>query len=286
MASAYTLTLRALSALGALLASLHPALADESPFASLYTTELLPKGAMEVEQWATWKHKKPQEQFDQVEGRTEFEYGLSNKFLASLYANYEHTKIAPNGPGAPDGAAEGTKFTGFNAEFIYQVLDPYTKPIGFALYVEPGIGDDARSLEFKLLFQKNFLDDRLIFAANFNLEYEWEHDDALDIWQQASAFEIYLGASYRFAPRWFAGVEFLNENAYEGHIFSGAHAAENAFYFGPTLHYAAPSWWATVGVFAQLPWAGNPADAPGAISHGYLVDAERMRLRLRIGVLL
>jgi hypothetical protein len=274
----------ALSALGALLVASHPASADESPFASIYTTEPLPKGAMEVEQWVTWKHKKAQEQFDQVEARTEIEYGISNRFLASLYANYEHTKIEPEGPGAPDGAFDATKFTRFNAEFIYQVLDPYTKPIGFALYFEPGIGDGARSLEFKLLVQKNFLDDRVIFAANFNLEYEWQHDDTLDIWQRASAFEIYLGASYRFAPGWFAGVEFLNENAYEGHIFSGAHAAENAFYFGPTLHYAAPSWWATLGVFAQLPWAGNPAEASRAISHGYLVDAERIRLRLRIGV--
>src|SRR5258706_10978287 len=101
MASAYTLTLRALSALGALLASLHPALADESPFASIYTTELLPKGAMEAEQCVSWKHKKPQEQLDQFEDTTEFAYGLSTPFLASLYANYYYTKIAPNGPRAP-----------------------------------------------------------------------------------------------------------------------------------------------------------------------------------------
>src|SRR5258706_14530750 len=128
MASAYTLTLRALSALGALLASLRPALADETPFASIYTTELLPKGAMESQQWVSWKHKKPQEQFDQVEGRTEFEYGVSNKFLASLYANYEHTKIGPNGPGAPDGAAEGMKNDASTAEFFYHALDASLKP--------------------------------------------------------------------------------------------------------------------------------------------------------------
>src|SRR5215471_1221692 len=259
-----------------------PAKADESPFASIYTTEVLPQGAKEFEQWLTWKHKKPQEQFDLIEGRSEIEYGFSNRFLGSLYLNYEHSKIEPQGPGAPDDADDTTKFTGVNAEFIYQVLNPITDPFGFALYFEPSIGDGERALEFKLLFQKNFLDDRLILAANLNAEFEWEHDDALGIWEHGSAFEIYLGASYRFAPGWYGGVELLNENGFEGHF---SRAADNAFYFGPTIHYASENWWATLGVFAQLPWAGNPADEPDAISNGYLVDAERMRLRFRLGIL-
>src|SRR6185295_9540298 len=260
-----------------------PARADESPFASIYTTELLPQGAIEIEQWLTWKHKKPEEQFDLLEGRTEIEYGFTNRFLGAFYLNYEHSKIEPKGPGAPDGPDDTTKFTGFNAEFIYQVLNPFTDPLGFALYFEPAIGDGERALEFKLLFQKNFMEDRLILAANLNVELVWAHADALDIWERESAFEIYLGASYRVAPGWFAGVELLNENAFDGHL---KHAVDNAYYFGPTVHYAAENWWATLGVFAQLPWAGNPADEPGAISSGYLVGAERLRARLRIGVTL
>ena len=53
---------------------------------------------------------------------------------------------------------------------------PFTDPFGFALYFEPSIGDGERALEFKLLFQKNFLEDRLIFATNFIFEFEWEHE--------------------------------------------------------------------------------------------------------------
>jgi len=280
--SAATLAFCALSALAALI-PLQPAYADESPFASIYTTELLPQGAVEIEQWLTWKHRKPDEQFDLLEGRTEIEYGFSNRFLGAFYLNYEHSKIEPKGPGAPDGPDDTTKFTGVNAEFIYQVLNPLTDPIGFGLYFEPSIGDDERALEFKLLFQKNFMEDRLILAANLNLELEWEHDDVLDEWEPASAFEIYLGIAYQFAPGWFGGVEFLNENGFEDHL---KHAVDNAFYFGPTIHYGSQRWWATLGVFAQLPWAGNPADDPAALSHGYLVGAERLRARLRIGVTL
>jgi len=276
------LALCALTALAAFI-PLRGAHADESPFANIYTTEVLPQGAWEVEQWLTWKHKKPQEKFDLLQGRTEIEYGFTNRLLGAFYLNYEHSKITPEGPGAPDGPDDTTKFTGVNAEFIYQVLNPFTDPLGFALYFEPAIGDGERALEFKLLFQKNFMEDRLVLAANINLELEWAHDDALNEWERESGLEFYLGVSYRFAPNWFAGVELLNENGFGGHL---EHAEKNAFYFGPTIHYATENWWATLGVFSQLPWAGNPADEPGAISHGYLVGEERMRMRFRLGILL
>ena len=269
----------------ALLGGVLPARADETPFASIYTTEMMLQGAMEIEQWLTWTNSKPDERFDEVEGRTEIEYGVTNKFLLSLYANYRRTKIVPLGPGAPDGPEDTTRFTGFSAEAIYQVLNPYTDPFGFALYLEPAIGAGERALEAKLLFQKNFLDDRLVFAANINIEYVWAHDVAAGILDHETALEFYLGASYRFAPGWFGGVEFLNENGYSGHLlFDDAHAETNAFYFGPALHYAAQGWWATLAVYEQLPWAGNPAHDPGAISHGLLVGAERLRLRFRVGV--
>ncbi|HMI96285.1 MAG TPA: DUF6662 family protein [Micropepsaceae bacterium] len=269
----------------AIIGAATPARADESPFASIYTAEILPQGGMEIEQWATWASSKPDEQFDEVAGRTEVEYGITNRFQLALYANYSWTKIVPKGPGAPDGPVDTTRFNGFSAEAIYQVLNPYTDPFGFALYLEPAIGPGERALEAKLLFQKNFLDDQLIFAANVNLEYVWGHDVAAGIWDHETALEFYLGVSYRFAPGWFGGVELLNENGYSGHFgFDAAHPKSNAFYFGPAFHYATETWWATLAVYEQLPWAGNPAHDPGAVSHGLLVGAERLRVRFRLGI--
>lgn len=259
-----------------------PAWADESPFSHIYTAEVLPQGAMEIEQWATWAWQKPQERFYQLKGRTEFEYGVTSRFQIAGYLNYARTSITPQGPGAPDGAENETEFEAVSLEGIYQVLDPYTQPLGLALYFEPAIGADERELEFKLLLQKNLLEDRLILAANINLEYEWEREPGG--WEHASALEFYLGASYRVAPGWFAGVEFLNENAYDGHILGTAHAETNAYFAGPTLHYATENWWATLAVLTQLPWGGNPGGGAGALSHGYLTGEERMRLRLRIGI--
>ena len=270
---------------GLMLAGGTSAKADESPFASIYTTELLPQNGKEIEQWATWATSKPDEDFDEVKGRTEFEYGITNRFQLALYANYSWTRVVPTGPGAPDSPVDTTRFNGFSAEAIYQVLNPFTDDFGFALYVEPEIGAGERGIEGKLLFQKNFMEDRLILAANVNFEWEWEHDVAAGDWEHESALEFYLGASYRFAPGWYGGVELLNENGYEGHLlFDHAHAETNAFYFGPALHYGNERWWATLAVYQQLPWAGNPAHDFGAVSHGLLVEAERFRVRFRLGV--
>lgn len=270
-----------LSLTGSVLAFL-PARADESPFGYVYTSEVLPPGAMEIEQWGTWAWNKPEEDFSQFKGRTEFEYGITNRFQIAAYLNYADSKIVPRGAGAPDDASDEFEFESVSFEGIYQVLSPYLDPVGLAFYVEPAIGKDERELEFKALLQKNFLEDRLILAANLILEYEWEreHGD----WEHESAFEISLGASYRFAPGWFAGAEFLNENGYEGHILGGAKAETNAYFAGPTLHYAAEKWWATASLLAQLPWAGNPAGDPGAVTDDYLTGKERWRFRMRIGI--
>ena len=223
-----------------------------------------------------------QERYYRLQGRTELEYGVSDRFQVALYASYSRTKIVPNGPGAPGSPENSFLFDGISGEAIYQVLNPYTAPVGLALYFEPSIGRGTRALEFKALLQKNLLEDRLILAANLNLEYEWERDAG--VWEHGSALEFYLGASYRFAPGWFGGLEFLNENAYSGHILSGASAQTSAFYFGPTLHYASQGWWATLAFLPQLPIAGNPGGGAGAVSHGYVTEEERMRMRLRIGV--
>ncbi len=72
--------------------------AEESQFGYVYTTDLLPQGAKEVEQWMTWRHQKIGGSFDEVEGRTEVEYGLTDKLQVAMYANYTWTQAFHNGP--------------------------------------------------------------------------------------------------------------------------------------------------------------------------------------------
>jgi hypothetical protein len=121
--------------------------ADETPFASIYTTETKTQGEAELEQWVTRASSKPDERFNEVVGQTEVEYGITNRLQLALYANYSWTRNIPHGPGAPDGPVDTTRFNGFSAEAIYQLLDPGTDPFGFALYLEPAMGTGERRLK-------------------------------------------------------------------------------------------------------------------------------------------
>src|SRR5258708_4606701 len=129
------------------------ALAEESMFAFVYTTDLLPQGAKEVEQWMTWRHQKIGGTYDQLEGRTEFEYGLTDRLQVALYLNYNWTQAYHNGPfGAttppeqfadyyprPADRFNQTRFVGVSRESIYRLLRPYTDVFGLALYPTPPI---------------------------------------------------------------------------------------------------------------------------------------------------
>ena len=132
--------------------------ADEPLFGFVYTTDLLPQGGKEIEEWASWRHQKNSGYFDELEGRTEFEYGLTDRLQVALYANYNWTQAYHNGPfGAttppeqfsdyvvgPDDHFNASRFVGVSGELIYRILSPYTDAFGLALYTEPTVGQNFR----------------------------------------------------------------------------------------------------------------------------------------------
>jgi hypothetical protein len=292
-----------LAALGAVtLASFSPAPAEESQFGYVYTTDLLPHGAKELEQWATWRHQKIGGYFDQIDARSEFEYGLADNLQTAIYANYAWSRAYHNGPfGAttppepfsydipgPDDHYHATRFVGVSGEIIYRVLSPYTDALGVAFYEEPTVGPGFYELETKLILQKNFLDDRLIFA--FNYTYAPELRNVSDTaggpksWQEETDTNAYLAESFRFRANWSAGFEFLNEREYNSYNFS--HATNSGFFLGPSFHYGGKKFFVTATFLEQLPWAGTHADTvPGAISGGrdFDNDFEKYRVRIKVG---
>ena len=180
-----------------------PAFADETPFAAIYTTDLLPAGGMEVEQWLTVENGRPFESWHNVAGRTEFEYGVTNRLQLALYANYDYRRVRPFDVRADDARETDLHVKSVSGEAIYRLLSSYAHPIGLALYVEPAIGPDFREIEAKLLIDKRFLDDRLVIAANPIVEYEWERE--ADGWHKNTELQLLAGAAYRLAPGWFGG---------------------------------------------------------------------------------
>jgi hypothetical protein len=275
--------------------------AEEAMFGYVYTTDLLPQGGKEVEQWMTWRHQKNGGQYDQIENRTEFEYGLTDRLQVGLYANYNWTQAFHNGPfGAttppeqfsdfqvgPDDHFNAARFVGVSGEAIYRILSPYTDAFGLAVYTEPTIGQNFREIENRLILQKNFFDDLLTIAFNFTYAPEWRHlvaDDGSVSWQEETDVNFGLAASYRFIENWSAGVEFLNEREFNS--FSFNHESNSGYFLGPVVHYGGERWFLTATALWQLPWAGAHTDTvPGALVDGYIVDNdfEKFRLRIKIG---
>jgi len=277
--------------------------AEESQFGYVYTTDLLPQGAKEIEQWATWRHQKVAGYFDQVDGRTSFEYGLTDRLQVAFYANYVWSRAFHNGPfeettppeplsydrPGPDDHYNARRFVGFSAEAIYRLLSPYTDPLGVAVYVEPTVGPQFRELETKLILQKNFMDDRLVTAFNLTYAPEWRYDivdgdPSRKAWGYETDVNANVAASYRFAPNWSAGFELVNEHEYNSFTFSKE--TNNGYFFGPVIHYGGKKFFLTATFLEQLPWATEHADTvPGAIvgRRVYDNDFERYRLRVRAG---
>jgi hypothetical protein len=278
------------------------ACADEPLFGFVYTTDLLPQGGKEIEQWLTWRHQKNSGYYDQLEARTEVEYGLTDRLQVALYANYNWTQAYHNGPfGAttppeqfsdyvvgPDDHFNAARFIGVSGEAIYRVLSPYTDPIGLALYTEPTVGKNFFESENRIILQKNFLDDLLVIAFNFTYAPEFRYLlDPLDptglgrSWQEETDVNYVFGISYRFIENWSGGFEFLNEHEYNS--FNFTHESNSGYYLGPTLHYGGERFFITLTAVWQMPWATAHSDTvPGALVGGYIGDNDFERFRFRV----
>jgi len=284
------------------LALVPTAFAGESQFGFVNTTDLLPKDEQEIEQWITYKTQKKQGTFNMVEGRTAYEFGVTDNFQLSFYAKYAWTEAYHNGLDGetsppeqfaadspdPDERYNRTQFIGFSVEGIYRILSPYTDRIGLAIYMEPTWGPDFFEMDTKLILQKNFLDDTVTVAFNLTHAPEFRYlrqDDGSKVWQQETDLNLYLGASYRFAANWSLGAELLNEQEYNDYLDFN-HIANNGYFFGPSLHFSSKTFFVTAVLLAQMPWAGSYADTiPGALKDGYLYDQdfERYRARVKMG---
>ena len=257
-----------------------PVRADDQPFLTLDATDIEPELGHELEQNFVWLSGKSGQSFNAVEGESELEYGYSDQIQLAAAVAYDWTRqrdhTLPLGP-----AVSGTAIDGVSGEAIYQALNVYFDPIGLGVLVAPGVGRNARSIETKLLLQKNFFNDRLRAVVNLGGEIGSERDAGA--WSDVSALTVGAGIAYNITWEWSAAIEFNAEHDFDGLLLNGrAIPTASNFYAGPTIQYVAHPWTASVGVQTQLPWASDATHAPGALDRGYLADAERLRIAVRI----
>lgn len=266
--------------------------ADENNWGYVYGADTLPKGQSELYLWATDRRHKESGKYNAQDYQLELEHGFTDSVQGSVYvlgSSHSIKGSAPldeNGdPEYPDNNRSG--LTGVKASLKWNLLSTYKDPIGLALYIEPGYNNrfkisgekqDEYSLEAKLILQKNFLDDTLLWATNLTVEAERrKFEGAGQSWEDELEVEVTSGLSYRFAPNWWAGGEMRYHSEYPDwrHEFDREHYA---IFLGPNIHWGGEKYWATLTYMANI--VGMP-QAEDDIRH--LAEHERREIRLKVG---
>jgi hypothetical protein len=292
-----------------------PASADENLFGYVAGAEPTPRGHEEVYLWLTRRSDKGAGRYAADNLQLEYERGVSDSFAASFAVkgqSIDTSGIRIDGY-VPGDEKYGMKPSGLEASFKYAFLRPALDDVGLAAkfslsydWLDPHSGRDKNkiSAEMKLLTQKYFLDGQVVAAGNLGLEathakrkaianlpvndgtgepLEWPTDPEMEI-----ELSLAGGVAYRFAPGWFVGVEALYQKEFETEVGT----ERWSWQAGPTLHYAAKRWWATVTWFRQLKGGGEKFDAASFNGVAYpgqndpnlhLIEKTRNELRLKVG---
>ena len=252
--------------------------ADEPLFGYMYTTDLQPKGKFEFEQWITDREGQAYGHYHHFDMSSEVEYGVTDNFQIAGYVNYMYLSASQNSVRGltegieipydhdPNTPYNAVRFDGVSIELMYRILSPYLDPIGFSVYLEPEVGTWESGVEFRTIFQKNFLEDQLILDFNAWAEIDHEKSSNLVVpgtpdtdsavpdgsYSTNTYAELDLGASYRVASNWYVGLEIRDHNEYRGVTLSGQNQDHTAFFLGPNVHYAAEHWFFTLSLIRQI----------------------------------
>src|ERR1051325_2221846 len=201
-------------------------------FTFLYEANTSAAQSLEFENWITWRRSSA---FDQVEFRHELEYGVTDRFQASIYlADWAYTD---------DQEQRGFVYSDTAVELIYNVTNPVVDLVGMSIYGELRVGDRLIELESKVIAQKNL--GPLILAYNATLEAVWEGSD---LEEREGEFSQAFGMSYEISPPISAGLELVHEFVFPE--WKDAEQIRNLF-VGPNLSYRRGSWFITATALAQ-----------------------------------
>ncbi|MFT5633294.1 MAG: hypothetical protein ACI9SQ_001008 [Rubritalea sp.] len=294
------------------------ALAEENLWLYTKGTDTRPQGSWEFKLSDISRLGKDSGNYRFDDIRPEIEYGVTDKLTIGAEIMLFNHRYSVDDPelnpmfetqGGAGGKFNKFQFGGFELAAKYNVLSPYKDPIGLSFvaafehrsaYRLDGAEIDQDSFVLQTLVQKNFLDDTLVFA--FNAKTEFERRKAGDVLEEEIAFDISAGVSYRFAPKWFIGIEaryqsdFLNPE--EGGEFEDGYQRSSfdltdfrlgsqfqyGTYVGPTIHYAEQGWWFTAGALYQIKGGGDDSrNAPNNTGGRNWDEHEKWHLGATVG---
>ena len=220
------------------------ALAGARHFTYVYEAVTSAPGSLDVENWVTWSRTNNPPHADEVDFRHEFEFGVTDKFQASVYvADWFY---------AADPGHSGFTYSDSAVELIYNLTNPVVDPLGLAVYEEIRAGDRVFELESKAIIQKDL--GPLILAYNATLEAVWQGAGLQD---RQGEFQQALGISYEISQRVSVGVEMLHEFVFPE--WRDSEHIRNVF-VGPNISFRHQNWFVTVTALAQATDTPDEAD--------------------------
>ena len=248
--------------------------AQDRYFARTYTSNVLPKGAIDIEFWHTSRFGHKSQFFHAQDQRMELEIGLGKKLQTAFYFNRYQARYS-----------EGTDETvttnemGFSNEWKLRLSEPGKNKIGSALYAEWGLkGGDELELETKLIMDKSWGKNLLAFNASieYEREFEWKNNKTRSSTWEAPV-EIDFAYMYNLNIATGIGFEIRNHNEIAKH-----NGWEHSVFFGgPTFNYRGNGWFVLANYLPQL---GNVHKTIYAPYSKVLDDHERAEARIILGI--
>lgn len=247
--------------------------AQDRFFGRTYTTNILPKGAIDLEFWHTSRFGHEDQFFHAQDQRMEIEIGLGKSWQTAFYFNRYQTRFSETNEGTTT-----SNEVGFSNEWKWKVSGPSRK-LGIALYGEWGIkGGDEIELESKLILDKSFGKSLIAFngVAEYEKEFEWKNGKFVsDEWETPVEFD--LAYMYNVKPAFGIGFELRNHNE----ITRREGWEHSVLFGGPTINFRGDNWFVIANYLPQWVNLHKTTTAPG---NKVLDELERTEARILFGI--
>ncbi|MGH2552379.1 MAG: hypothetical protein ACRDEB_01615 [Chitinophagaceae bacterium] len=248
--------------------------AQDRFFARTYTSNVLPKGNIDIEFWHTSRFGHKGQYFNAQDQRMEIEFGLGKNLQTAFYFNRYQKRFS-----STDEGTQVDNQAGFSNEWKWKLSDPTANKLGIALYGEWGLkGGDELELETKVILDKYL--GKNLFAVNIvyelEKEFEWESGKVKsDNW----AMPVELDIAYMYNINKNAGLGFELRNHNE--IVKNEGWKHSVIFGGPTFNYRSGRWFVIANYLPQ--WV-NLHKTKNAPFRKVLDEHERAEARILIGI--
>nr|HEX4315104.1 hypothetical protein [Kofleriaceae bacterium] len=222
--------------------------ANPRPLPMTYTTDTLPEGGVEVEQFADLVPLRSsnlngnEQRYLASQFQTEIEIGIQDRLELGLYFTMTPDLASTINPQLAAKMPEGN---GLKQRLRYIFADPGEWPIDVGVYGEVTENETEIELEGKILLQRRF--DRLRIAANLVSEYEFYFDNSREVVLNPSA-----GATYEVTPSFHVGVDSWMRGEYPSTSPPRTFGLGPAYYVGPAVMYNFGRIWWSVGAYVRV----------------------------------